>query len=244
MCSMQEVRRALRRPETTSQPLTHFCFFGIHFLSASQCVWPLDVVGEIDEVCLPASDPRVKSFTAAAAAHEPELPPPAAQQQVSSSSDELQHISNMLFQPSPACSPAVHGAAHYRLPTGDSLPASTTSSTLLGPSAAGLPPAFELSPDATPPAGAPPAATPVASPAAFVPPRARAARAGGDAMSLELPPPPPLPRHGSIPLEPPAPAPRSSAIPAAANPGAQQPSQGRSLADLISGRTKRGRGFL
>ena len=126
MCSMQEVRRALRRPETTSQPLTHFCFFGIHFLSASQCVWPLDVVGEIDEVCLPASDPRVKSFTAAAAAHEPELPPPAAQQQVSSSSDELQHISNMLFQPSPACSPAVHGAAHYRLPTGDSLPASTT----------------------------------------------------------------------------------------------------------------------
>ena len=240
MCSMQEVRRALRRPETTSQPLTHFCFFGIHFLSASQCVWPLDVVGEIDEVCLPASDPRVKSFTAAVAAHEPELPPPAAQQQVSSSSDELQHISNMLFQPSPACSPAVHGAPYYRLPTGDSLPASTTSSTLLGPSATGLPPAFELS-DASPPAGAPPAATPVASPAAFVPPRARAARAGGDATSLELPPPPLPPIHGSTPPEPP----RSSGRPAAANPAAQQPSQGRSLADLISGgRTKRGRGFL
>ena len=241
MCSMQEVRRAPRRPDTATQPFAHSCFVAIDFLSALQCVWPLDVVGEIDEVCLPASDPRVRSSTAAAAAHEPELPPPAAQQQVSNSSDELQHISNMLFQPSPACSPAVHGAAHYRLPTGDSLPASTTSSTLLGPSAAGLPPAFELSPDATPPAGAPPAATPVASPAAFVPPRARAARAGGDATSLELPPPPLPPIHGSTPPEPP----RSSGRPAAANPAAQQPSQGRSLADLISGgRTKRGRGFI
>ena len=70
-----------------------------------------------------------------------------------SSEDELQRVSTLLLQPSPVCSPAIHGlsSATLRLPTGDSLPPSSH----LGPSHAEheaasmgsfeLPPATNLS---------------------------------------------------------------------------------------------------
>lgn len=72
--------------------------------------------------------------------------------------DELEHISNLLFQESPACSPAINSThpppmhlPTMHLPTGDSQPPST----LLGP-AGDLPmvahlTSFELPPPATVP---------------------------------------------------------------------------------------------
>jgi len=143
--------------------------------SDKECAWPLDEADDIDAYCFPATDGRVIRHAAAArqqqlvqqqhqqqrvreacgaqssamllsTSSQAMLPPPV-HRGASSELDELQRISNMLLQPSPACSPAVHPGAPtlHQLPSVDSLP----SSSLLAPSqhemamaAFELPPAF------------------------------------------------------------------------------------------------------
>ena len=125
-----------------------------HFLPAflsppcdlcAQCLWPLNMIDDIDTLCLPASDPRVEASSAvpleapqAPAAPQQQhlqhlMPPPPTHGTTSfgaesDASDELQRMSNVLFQPSPACSPYVTAQpppAMLRLPSVDSLPPST-----------------------------------------------------------------------------------------------------------------------
>ena len=150
LCSCARIKRcAARAHAAILAQASHFCVSSCRF-SFAQCPWPLDVADDVDELCVSAADPRVcrQLATNEGGALQP-LPPPAAVQQDSSNSasDELQHISNMLFQPSPAitpaCSPSMHGVGVWHLPSGDSLPPST----MLGPTVAAmpsLPPAFEL----------------------------------------------------------------------------------------------------
>lgn len=108
-------------------------------------MWPLDVVDDLEMVCLPATDLQVLRRGTSSILADPSLPlapelPRLLPQESGSEVDELQHISNVLFQPSPAvtpaCSPAIHGLAHplsgvsaigaaHHLPTGESLPSSS-----------------------------------------------------------------------------------------------------------------------
>ena len=159
----------------------HFLNFRAHLRSTFlQCLWPLDVADDVDGLCVPASDPRVIAASATPLAPEPtghhSQPPSVPQQQHppmpppptrglqsfghdSDTSDELQHISNMLFQPSPACSPHLGpspsmGPGMMRLPSiGGSLPTSVQSTPARGATLGadvGLP-AFELPPSAVGP---------------------------------------------------------------------------------------------
>ena len=132
-----------------------------------QCLWPLGDIDDLDAVCLPVSDPRVRRWRQSAlsgslhadaqmtgndgnsgatamsasslqlgglshSANSPSaaaaLPTVARDPSAESDPDlELQRISNMLLQPSPACSPALAATAWLpRLPTGDSLPPSAS----------------------------------------------------------------------------------------------------------------------
>ena len=156
-----------------------------------QCLWPLGDIDDLDAVCLPVSDPRVRRWRQSAlsgslhadaqmtgndgnggatamsasslqlgglshSANSPSaaaaLPTVARDPSAESDPDlELQRISNMLLQPSPACSPALAATAWpLRLPTGDSLPPSAS----LGPTGGTNPvpadiwAAFELPPAA------------------------------------------------------------------------------------------------
>lgn len=137
--------------------------------SSKDCLWPLDASQGLQ--CLPISDPRVlKSCQPSTSAIISEAVPAqaslgalAAASSASLEAEswaELQRISNVLFQPSPACSPAVHGLLppwSSHVPMCDSLPPSTA----LGPAhtvmehegaAFGM---FELPPAASPSAAAP-----------------------------------------------------------------------------------------
>lgn len=101
----------------------------------TQCIWPLDVVEDVDTLCLPADDQRVLRRGTCRVPADPSIPDePRPVQRAASEMDELQQFSNALFRPSPACSPAICGVSGHqmRLPTGDSVP----SSNILAPSQA------------------------------------------------------------------------------------------------------------
>ena len=253
MCTSKEVRHPLSRIPLALHPPT------LSFFSRAQCPWPLDAADDIDQFCLPAADPLVTRSLSATHVDISQPQPPAATAQDSSASDELQHISNMLFQPSPACSPSMHGVGVWRLPSGDSLPPST----MLGPSGAAmmpLPPAFELG-------AAVEATTDRLQPQLELQPPRALGQASGD-LPLEpaspvrpspMPPPEPRPSPAAAPD---SSRPTASAAAASAAVAAQQsascllPStvpgapvsrvgRGRSLADLLTGSgtgARRGRG--
>ena len=147
--------RHFKRPLRSSSP----CFSPLlvtNCLFRAQCLWPLDATDDFEGLCLPTSDPRVMAAAATPLPMEPSghelhrppsslplrhqpMPPPPTRGAHSfggdsEASEELQRISNMLFQPSPACSPHLGPTSMpmapgtMRLPSvGGSLPPSAQS---------------------------------------------------------------------------------------------------------------------
>ena len=155
-------------------PRAAFTVMPFSSLLLPQCLWPLDVTDDLENLCVPASDPRVAAGAGPLPADstgyyfhppplpaqaQPPMPPPPTRGAHSfgadsDAADELQHISNMLFQPSPACSPHIGpspgmGPGVMRLPSiGGSLPTSVQSTPARGATAGsdmGVDP-FELPP--------------------------------------------------------------------------------------------------
>lgn len=113
-----------------------------------ECPWPLDEADDLKVYRLPASDEGVLRHAAEVQAAMAVTAVVRSRRQDSrdAPSDELQRIGNILFQPSPTCSPAIQANARS-LPSLDSFPGSA----LIVPqcmeheaamSAFALPPAF------------------------------------------------------------------------------------------------------
>ena len=78
------------------------------------CYWPLDEYGDkLDQLCLPANDPRVDSIFSR---HDKnEEPPPET-------SDEMNHLEATLLGPSPTCSPASAGQPSRQVSAASNVP--------------------------------------------------------------------------------------------------------------------------